>query len=72
MGLDWGDDSTVIPPPGTELAITIQVPFGTSEVLVRLPVVPRNEVAVDFRGAGSPKVWTPSTFWPGSVDVREQ
>lgn len=57
-----------------ELAVTITVPEGAREVLVRLPafqtrVVPE-DVTVDFRPDGG--CWTPSEFFPNSVKAVVQ
>lgn len=57
-----------------ELSVTIRVPEGASEVLVRVPhLVSRvcpEDVQVDFRPAGG--VWTPSAFFAGSVRAEVQ
>ena len=55
----------------TETALTITIPEGARQVLVRVPVVPVNEVQVDFRQTAG-DTWTPSEFFADSVQVVVQ
>ena len=54
----------------TELAVIITVPDGAKQVLVRIPG-DSDDVTVDFRDSYS-GVWTPSVFFPASVDKHLQ
>lgn len=62
--------------PNDETAIVITVPDTmdpeATQVLVRIPGhIPAANIAVDFR-PDAKSVWTPSDFFPRSVEVRHQ
>lgn len=60
-------------PPETCIVITPPDGDATAQVLVRLPGhINPDDIAVDFRPDPWGSVWTPSGFFPKSVEVRHE